>query len=121
MAKILNVQFLVISKLGNLKTVHLVSPLDSFANDIPLLFLGHYDERELEHYVSLVPCTGNILSNLHQSVTNRSMQLSASTSTNAETRTSEEVRVSLKDSQLLIASEKKLHPRLIGTSETEID
>ena len=55
--KMLNVQFLVISKLGNHKTVHLVSPLDSFANDILLLFLGHYDESELEHYVSLVPCT----------------------------------------------------------------
>ena len=69
MAKILNVQFLVASKKRNCSpTIHLISVSGHYSEFCPPLFLGHYDEREQEHYVSLSACTGVALGNLLSSV-----------------------------------------------------
>ena len=60
MAKLYNVQFMVLSTLG-LESTSLISPLfentHSFEIDeqIPLLFLGHSAEKDGEHYISVVP------------------------------------------------------------------
>ena len=62
MATFLSVEFLVLSKKGsNVMSAHLISPLEEVQGNIcknssTVLFLGHYDESEKEHYVSLVPC-----------------------------------------------------------------
>ena len=76
MAKFLQVQFLVMSKKKGQINTHLITPSQSYQQEIPLLFLGHYDESESEHYVSLDPVTGHQLTDLMLSVRNKSMMQS---------------------------------------------
>ena len=64
MSKLLNVQFLVVSKKYNEDRFHVITPSPEFDQCIPLLLLGHYDERQSAHYVSLSVCPNSKLATL---------------------------------------------------------
>jgi hypothetical protein len=64
MATLLNVRFLVASKSRSRTHIHLISPSNLNVEDVPLLFLGHYDEDEAEHYVSLSPSSAEQVTTL---------------------------------------------------------
>lgn len=63
-ATLLNVRFFIASKNKIRTSFHLISPSNVKAEDLPLLFIGHHDEYEAEHYVSLAPCSAEHVTTL---------------------------------------------------------